>query len=48
MIMQAIEYTPGRHLTIDVNGVAKDIRLFAPLEQTREWVWTAYELVSRN
>ena len=48
MILQAIEYTPGRHLTISINGVPKDIRLFAPLEQTRDWVWTAYELVSRN
>ena len=48
MIMQAIEYTPGRQLSINVNGVKKDIRLFAPLEQTREWVWTAYETVSRS
>ena len=44
MIMPAPEFTPGRHLSISVGGAQRDIRLFAPLEQTREWVWTAYEL----
>ena len=48
MIMPASEFTPGRNLSIEVNGAPREIRLFAPLEQTREWVWTAYEPVGAN
>ena len=44
MIMPAAEFTPGRSLSITFSGARRDIRLFAPLEQTREWVWTAYEM----
>lgn len=46
IVLPAAEYIPGRSLSITVAGNAREIRLFAPLEQTRDWVWTAFEVMA--
>ena len=45
LILPASEFAPGRNLTINVGAEVHDIRLFAPLEQSKDWVWTAFDIV---
>jgi cyclic-di-GMP-binding protein len=44
LVLPAAEFASGRRLSITVEGTDHEIRLFATLDRTKEWVWTAFEI----
>jgi hypothetical protein len=44
IVVPAAEFTPGRALSLTVEGQSSQIRLAVTIEQTRDWVWTTFEV----
>jgi cyclic-di-GMP-binding protein len=45
LVVPAAEFAPGRVLTLRVEGQPSQIRLAVTIEQTRDWVWTTFEVM---
>jgi hypothetical protein len=45
LVLPSAEFTIGRMLSLPVDGHHHDICLAAPLERTKDWVWTPLEAV---
>ena len=46
IVVPAAEFSPGRMLSVSVEGEVHQIRLAVTIEQSRDWVWTTFEVVS--
>lgn len=46
LVVPAVEFTPGRVLSLTVEGQTSRIRLAVTIEQNRDWVWTTFEVTS--
>jgi cyclic-di-GMP-binding protein len=46
LVVPAAEYTPGRVLSLKVEGETREVRLAVMVEQARDWVWTTFEVIA--